>query len=134
VGLALIAIVGIAASTIGISLVSAPLELEDAADVASRGIFRAGLLLAGLTPLTALWVAGGRTFEVLLAPTLVLFASGVSGIGTIGFALVRRVALPTGELRLGAVGVALVFALFAFVVGLRLWIGCADTFFPGGEP
>lgn len=133
VGLALIALVGVAASTLGISLASAPLAPAAAASIASRGLFRAGLLLAGLSPVTALWVAGGRLVESALASTCVLLLAGATGIGSIALGLVRATATPRGEWRLGALGVALLFAGFALVVGLRLWLHAAPALLASGE-
>jgi hypothetical protein len=133
VGLALIALVGVGASTLGVSLAAAPLSPARAADVASRGLFRAGALLAGLAPVTALWVAGGRFVEALLSTTLVLATAGACGIGTIARGIVDQTAAPNGAWRVGAMGVALVFCGFALVVGLRLWIGTAAHLLPGFE-
>lgn len=126
VGLALIALVGVSASTLGISLASAPLEPAHAIAVASRGLFRVGVLLAGLAPITALWVAGGRPLEALFATTFVLAVAGASGIGTIARGLVAATATPEGELRAGALIVALLFSMFALVVGCRLWLGSME--------
>jgi hypothetical protein len=134
VGLALIALVGVAASTLGVSLAAAPLAPTAAAAIASRGLFRTGLLLAGFAPLTALWVTGGRLIEGVLASTLVLATAGVSGIGTIARGVVDGTSAPNGAWRAGAVLVAVLFCGFALIVGLRLWGDTAAVLWPGGEP
>ncbi len=126
VGLAMIALVGVAASTLGVSLASVPLEPAQAATIASRGVFRTGVLLAGLAPVTALWVAGGRPLEGLFAGTVAIAVAGASGIGTIARGLLGATAETDGTWRGAAVLVALLFVLFSLVVGVRLWLGAAD--------
>lgn len=126
IGLAMIALVGVAASSLGVSMTSAPLAPTEAAAIASRGLFRVGVLLVGLAPVTALWVAGGRPLEGLLAATLAVGISGAAGIGAIVRGLVVATSEPDGTWRVGAVVVALLFGLFALVVGLRVWLGALD--------
>jgi hypothetical protein len=130
VGLALIALVGVSASTLGISLVSAPLEPSRAASIASHGLFRAGLVLAGLAPLTALHVASSGGLEGLLVSTLVVFFAGVSGIGTIARGLCRATVDDRGDVRLGTLLVSALFVIFALVVGLRIWLPVVDVLLP----
>lgn len=127
VGLAMIALSGVSASTLGISLVAAPLSPATAASIASRGVFRAGLLLVGLAPLTALGVASGRALEALLSSSLVVFVAGATGIGTIARGLVAATLAQDGSARLGSAVVALLFAMFALVMGLRVWLPVADA-------
>lgn len=126
IGLAMIALVGVAASSLGVSMTSAPLAPTEAVAIASRGLFRVGVLLVGLAPVTALWVAGGRPLEGLLAATLAVGISGAAGIGAIVRGLVVTTSEPDGTWRVGAVVVALLFGLFALVVGLRVWLGALD--------
>lgn len=130
VGLALIALVGVASSTLGISIVSAPLEPSIAGAVASRGLLRAGLLLAGLAPLTALWVASGSAIEALFATTLVTFVAGAAGIGAIAHGLVTSTKDADGSPRLGSLVVSTLFVLFAFLVGLRVWVSVVNVLSP----
>lgn len=127
VGLAVIALVGVSASTLGISLASAPLAPTTAASIASRGIFRAGLLLGGLAPLCALWVASARGLEALLCASLAVFVAGVSGIATIARGLVTATLAPDESARLGALVVSVLFVMFALVVGLRVWLPVVDV-------
>lgn len=133
VGLAMIALVGVAASTLGVSLFAAPLAPMRAAHLASRALFRAGVLLFGLAPITALWVAGGRWVEGLLVSTLAAFVAGASGIASIARGLVHETREADGTPHLGAFAVAGLFVLFALIVGARVWFPVCLTFV-GGEP
>jgi len=126
VGLAMIALVGVSASTLGISMASAPIAPAQAAAIASRGLFRAGVLLAGLAPVTALWVAGARPLEGLFASSVAVGVAGTWGIATIARGLVVATAEANGNWRGGALMVAVLFVLFAIVVGFRLWLAAAD--------
>ncbi len=131
VALSLVSLVGVAASTLGVTLVSAPLRPEEGADIASRALFRTGVLLFGLAPVTALWVAGGRWVEGALASTLAVAVAGITGIGSVCAGLVRGTCDEEGRMRLGALGVAISFGGFALLLGARTWLGACAVLLGG---
>ncbi len=120
--LALVATVGLTASTIGMSLLSQTIEVRDAIDVGARGLLRMGSVLAGLTPIAALWVASSsRIGEALIVLSLVWAIAGIGGLRTMNAGLLAS-AHPRGETSLGNVAILALLSLFTVVVGVRLWI------------
>jgi len=118
--LAMVATVGLTASSIGISLLSHALAPRDAVDIGTRGLLRVGMVLAGLTPMVGLWVASYRGPEALIVPTLAWAIAGISGVSTIGGGLFAAVH-PRGTVSLGSVAVIALLTLFTVAVGIRLW-------------
>lgn len=132
VSLALIALVGLAASTIGVSLLSSPIAPHEAADIGARGILRTGLVLLGLAPITALWVASYENVEALLVPSLAWGIAGVMGTATINVRFVRAVHPDHRTLSPGTIVVVALLTLFSVVLGIRLWFSLLDALFLAG--
>jgi hypothetical protein len=133
VSLAIIALVGMAASTIGVSLLSSPLSPAEAADVGARGILRTGLVLFGLSPITALWVASYGGGDALIVPTLAWGVAGILGTSTLNAHFVAAVH-PQRTPALGTIVVMGLLTLFMVVVGIRMWLGAADAFHAVSAP
>jgi hypothetical protein len=125
--LAIIAVVGLAASTIGISLLSQPLSPARAASVGAHGLLRTGLVLLGFSPITALWVASYDGIEVLIAPTLAWGLAGILGLGAMNGRLHTAVH-PHGTPSLGTLVVIALLTVFTVVLGVRMWIDIAPSF------
>jgi hypothetical protein len=133
VSLAIIALVGMAASTIGVSLLSSPLSPAEAADVGARGILRTGLVLFGLSPITALWVASYGGGDALIVPTLAWGVAGILGTSTLNAHFVAAVH-PQRTPALGTIVVMALLTLFMVVLGIRMWLGAADAFHAVSAP
>lgn len=130
VSLALVALVGVSASTIGVSFFAggdAHVSPADAVDMASRGVLRTGLLLLGMAPVTLLSVLCASRIEGLLVASLVWAAAGVVGTGAIARKLIRVGLQHDGSFSPGAVLVTTAFTLFAWVFGARLWFPIASV-------
>lgn len=130
VALALIALVGLSASTIGVSLLSRPLSPAQAADAGARGLLRTGQVLLGLTPVCALWVLSYGVGAGIVVPALAWALAGVLGIATIHHALLRAIHSDDGGASPGTLAVLALFTLFAVVLGVRCFIGYAALLMP----
>jgi hypothetical protein len=132
VSLALVAVIGLSASTIGVSLLSSPLAPEQAADIGARGILRTGLVLLGLTPITALWVASGYPGLLgVLLPTAAWGIAGIVGMATLHRRLAGAVHAEPRDLGTGTVFVMLLLTIFTVVLGARLWISLLSVLADG---
>lgn len=131
VSLALVALVGVSASTIGVSFFAggdaAHVSPAEAVDMASRGILRTGLLLLGMAPVTLLSVLCASRIEGLLVASLVWAAAGVVGTAAIARKLIRVGLQQDGNFSPGAVLVTTAFTLFAWIFGARLWFPIASV-------
>jgi len=135
VGLALVAMVGVSASTIGVSFFAANVSPSEAIDMASRGVLRTGLILLGMAPVTLLSVLSASRLDGLLVASFVWAAAGMVGTAAISRKLVHVGRNHDGTFSLGAIGVASAFTLFAWVFGARLWFPIASIFAQtGGLP
>ena len=127
VSLALVALVGVSASTIGVSFFAggqastAPVSPSEAIDMASRGVLRTGLVLLGLAPVTLLSMLSASRLEGLLFASFAWAAGGIVGTAAIARKLSHVGRAKDGTFSPGAVGVASAFTLFAWVFGARLW-------------
>lgn len=135
VSLALVALVGVSASTIGVSFFAggegqrtAHVSPSEAIDMASRGVLRTGLLLLGMAPVTLLSVLSASRIEGLLVASFVWAAAGVVGTTAIARKLIRVGQHEDGNFSLGAVLVTGAFTLFAWIFGARLWFPIASIF------
>ena len=127
VSLALVALVGVSASTIGVSFFaggptnSALVSPSEAVDMASRGVLRTGLVLLGFAPVTLLSVLSASRLEGLLFASFAWAAAGVVGTAVISRKLSHVGRAEDGSFSVGAVAVASAFTLFAWIFGARLW-------------
>lgn len=117
-----VCLLGLPALYIVLALFDAPLSPKRALGAAARGCASAGLVLAGLAPLAALYVIGSETTDgAAMAGTLGLALGGLLGlrhlISTLREALRRSdsaTPLVAGAAQLG-------FAIFAIVLAWRVW-------------
>lgn len=127
VSLAVIAAVGMSASTIGVSLLSSPIRPEDAADAAARGLLRTGLVLLGLTPIAALWVASYANGAAFVLPSLAWGIAGVLGSALLNARFMASVH-PRATATVGTLVVVALLTLFTVVLGMRAWAHLLETF------
>ena len=135
VSLALVALVGVSASTIGVSFFAdgegqrtAHVSPSEATDMASRGVLRTRLLLLGMVPVTLLSVLSASRIEGLLVASFVWAAAGVVGTTVIARKLIRVGQHEDGNFSLGAILVTTAFTLFAWIFGARLWFPIVSIF------
>lgn len=134
VSLALVAIVGVSASTIGVSFFAGSdagtsvVSPGAAIDMASRGVLRTGLVLLGLAPVTLLSVLSASRLEGLLFASIAWAAAGVIGTSAIARRLSSVGRAEDGTYSIGAVFVSTAFTLFAWVFGARLWYPIVSIF------
>lgn len=114
---------GLPALFIVLSLFDAPLSPIKAAGAAARGCASAGLVLAGLAPLAALYVVGSDTAAgAALAGGLGLGLGGLLGLRHLVATMREALARSDSATRLLAGGAQVAFALFAIVLGWRIWV------------
>ncbi len=119
---AAVCLLGVPALYIVLALFDAPLSPVRALGAAARGCASAGLVLAGLAPLAALYVVGSETrASAAFAGTLGLALGGMLGLrhllGTLRDALRRSDAATRTVAAFAQVG----FTLFAVVLAWRVW-------------
>lgn len=113
---------GVPALYIVLALFDAPLSPRAAVAAAVRGCASAGLVLAGLAPLAAVYVVGSDTVGgASMAGTLGLALGGLLGLRH--FAATLREALERSDsaTRLLAGLAQIAFAVFAVVLAWRVW-------------
>ena len=124
--LAAIALVGLSASTIGVSLLSSPLSPAQAADAGGRGLLRAGQILLGLTPVCLLWVLSYGDGEAIVVPALAWALGGGLGTAAINGALSEAIHPGGRDFSLGTLVVLALFTLFTVVLGVRTLVGYVE--------
>jgi hypothetical protein len=122
VALLAVCLLGLPALYILLALFDAPLSPKRAIAAAVRGCASAGLVLAGLAPLAAVYVVGSETTEgAAMAGTIGLVAGGSLGlrhlVATLGEALERA----DSATRTMAALAQVAFSLFAVVLAWRIW-------------
>jgi hypothetical protein len=113
---------GLPALYIVLALFDAPLSPRDAIGAAVRGCATAGLALAGLAPLAALYVVGSETPEAAsIAAGLGLALGGALGLrhllATMREALMRADSATRAMAAVAQIG----FGLFAIILAWRVW-------------
>ena len=124
VPLALVAVaaLGLPALYIVLALFDAPLSSRDALAAAARGVASAGLSLAGLAPLAALYVIGSESAgAAAIAGTLGLVAGGLLGLRQLVVTLRAALAEAGTSTRALATAAQVGFAIFAVVLASRIW-------------
>jgi hypothetical protein len=113
---------GVPALYIGLALFDAPLSPKAAIAAAVRGCASAGLVLAGLAPLAAVYVVGSDGVEgASMAGTAGLAVGGLLGLRHFSATLREALAKSDSATRLLAAIAQLAFALFAVVLAWRVW-------------
>ncbi len=121
---AIVAVIGLGlpALYILLALFDAPLSVEKAMAAAARGVASAGLALAGLAPLAALYVVTSGSAEGAgVAGALGLGLGGALGLRHLVSTLRAALAQADSATRLLATGAQIGFALFALVLAWRVW-------------
>jgi len=114
---------GLPALFIVLALFDAPLSPIKAAGAAARGCTSAGLVLAGLAPLVALYVVGSDTAGgAALAGGLGLCLGGLLGLRHLVSTMREALARSDSATKLLAGAAQLAFALFAIVLAWRIWV------------
>jgi hypothetical protein len=88
------------------------------------------MVLAGLAPITAIWVASYRSLDALVLPSLAWGIAGVMGVATVNARLARAVHAQPRDLSLGTITVLALFTVFSLVLGVRLWFSILAGFGP----
>lgn len=120
--LAAVTLLGLPALYIVLALFDAPLSPREAAGAAARGLASAGLVLAGVAPLAALYVVTSASAEAAsLAAVVGLGLGGLLGlrhlVATLREALVRADTTTRFMAGVSQVG----FGLFAVLLAWRVW-------------
>jgi len=119
-----IGLVGLPSLYIVLALFDAPLSIEGAARAAVRGIASSGLVLAGLAPLTALYVVTSASGGAAgIAGTLGLVIGGFLGLRHLVMALGEALKDADSATRHFAMVAQLGFGVFAVLLGWRIWSG-----------
>lgn len=113
---------GLPALYIVLALFDAPLAPMEAAAAAARGCASAGLVLAGIAPLCAVYVVGSDTPRgAAFAGGLGLAVGGLLGLRHLIATLRRALARSDSATRLMAGVAQVAFALFAVILAWRIW-------------
>lgn len=116
-----VAIVGVPALTIALALFDAPIEPGDAARAASRAAASAGLALAGLAPIAALYVVSSQSpAGAGVAAAAGLFFAGALALRSFLRDLLGPLAGEGVVVRTGAVAAFFVFSVFATALAIRV--------------
>ncbi|MEM9192560.1 MAG: hypothetical protein AAGF12_25520 [Myxococcota bacterium] len=118
-----IAILGLPALYIVLSLSAAPVTLRQLVDAAAGAFAHAAMILAGLAPAVALFVTTSETATGALV-------AGVAGLGFGGAVGLRYFLLQlsgalrdaTTQVKLVGVGATLVFSIFSVALASRVWV------------
>lgn len=114
---------GLPALYILLSLFDAPLSIGRAASAAARGVASAGLALAGLAPLCALYVVTSASRDgAALAGAAGLALGGALGLRHLVATLREALAEADSATRLLAAAAQLGFAGFAVLLACRVWM------------
>lgn len=117
-----VCVLGVPALYIVLGFFDAPLSAREALGAAVRGCASAGLVLAGLAPLAALYVVGSETAEgAAIAGTLGLMLGGALGLRHLVSTLSEALAEADSATRLMATLAQLGFSLFAVILAWRVW-------------
>lgn len=117
-----VCVLGVPALYIVLGFFDAPLSPKKAVGAAVRGCASAGLVLAGLAPLCALYVVGSETAEgAAMAGTLGLALGGALGLRHLVATLREALAEADSATRLMATLAQLAFSLFAVILAWRVW-------------
>jgi hypothetical protein len=117
-----VCILGVPSLYIVLALFDAPLSPNKAFAAAARGCASAGLVLAGLAPLAALYVVGSESDGAAsLAGSLGLALGGALGLRHVMSTLREALAEADSATRLMATVAQLAFGVFAVVLACRVW-------------
>lgn len=117
-----VCVLGVPALYIVLGFFDAPLSPRKAFAAAVRGCASAGLVLAGLAPLSALYVVGSETSEsAAIAGTLGLALGGALGLRHFVATLNEALAEADSATRLMATLAQIAFSLFAVILAWRVW-------------
>ncbi len=117
-----VCVLGVPALYIVLGFFDAPLSPKKAIGAAVRGCASAGLVLAGLAPLAALYVVGSETAEgAAMAGALGLALGGALGLRHLVSTLREALADADSATRLMASLAQMGFSLFAVILAWRVW-------------
>jgi hypothetical protein len=117
-----VALLGVPALYIVLALFDAPLSPRKAVAAAVRGCASAGLVLAGLAPLAAIYVLGSESAEGAgVAAAIGLALGGLLGLRHLSATLKEALARADSATRFMAVLAQIAFALFAIMLAWRVW-------------
>ncbi len=120
--LLVVGLIGLPSLYIVLALFDAPLSMKAAAGAAVRGIASSGLVLAGLAPLTTLYVVTSTSARAAaIAGTLGLVLGGLLGLRHLVVTLGEALAEADSATRLFAMLAQGAFSVFAIVLGWRIW-------------
>ena len=120
---------GVPALFIALALFNAPLDPPRVAASAARAAASAGLLLAGLAPVAALYVVSSEhTGAAILAGAFGLFLGGLSGVTRLLRELGGSLAGQSELGRLAAGCAFAAFAVFATALAARVWFATLPLF------
>jgi hypothetical protein len=121
-GLVLVMLVGVPSMFVFLSLCRAPIDARQIAELASRGLASAGVLLAGLAPAAALFVVTSQTpgaASGMVSAGLVL--GGGIALGRTVLEVTQRAFAGSAHSVLGGMAVAGGFVVFAVALAARVW-------------
>jgi hypothetical protein len=114
---------GLPALYIALGMVDAPLAPRRLFAAASRATASAGLVLAGLAPVAALYVVSSDSRNgAALAAASGLFVGSLAGLRTLWRDVAAEVYASEIRVKAVAIGALLGFAVFAAAVGCRVWM------------
>jgi hypothetical protein len=121
---------GLPALLIVLTLFGTPVRASKLVDGAVRGFVASSIVLAGLAPAVGLYVTTSVEEIGYFVPALSgLLLGGAVGLRTFFTAFGRELGGASPGAKVLAVAAGIAFALFAIVLGLRVWLGVV---IPGG--